>query len=533
MSSRPHPRGRALSRASLSLLAALLLVLSTSVAVGVAYGLHRQSVTQTVSGVPKYLVVIVLDGGETSYLHMDGLPHLDALRAGGVEYEQAFAGILESETPSGHATLATGSTPARDGLLGFNWITDDNDTVHLFSPDVVRQGAIEHVMQRAGAPTIASLFKQKYPGSKVVAISGHKYYAADPLGGPNADYILYYAPDAKGRYVPTAIPGHVPPQSVLTEPSLISASTTMGPGEEDTLTTNLAIHTFQQVHQRVTLINLPEFDWPLGHVDGGDPTKAQVLMQAFDRNLGSLEDAYRKAGVLDQTAFVITADHGMAPLKYQIPDEVLDTAVTKAGTTSPETTYATAGYIWLQNPAVSQTVAANVVAARDPHVQSVYYKVHASGGDHYVHLGGMSIPPVVDGANQYLLKSFLGGNAPDVVAFCTENAAFVKHGAESWKGNHGGGSWESQHMPLLFAGPGFAHGVISRAPARLEDVAPTALSALGVTSTGMEGSVLADALGTPTSVQTANQTTLNRELGPVVNALAAQSEGETAAQGSG
>src|SRR5437764_6613389 len=128
------PRRRAVSRASFAIIFAFL-VLSTSVAATVAYQLHQNSVIATAAEKPKYLVLLILDGAEPSYFHMPGTPHLQALIDGGVQYDRAFAGILESETPSGHATIATGSTPARDGMLGFNWITDKNETVHLFDPN--------------------------------------------------------------------------------------------------------------------------------------------------------------------------------------------------------------------------------------------------------------------------------------------------------------------------------------------------------------------------------------------------------------
>ena len=532
MPSRAYRGGRTVSRASFAVFAAIFLLFSTSLAAGVAHQLHQSSMAAVrAAAIPQYLVVLVLDGGEPSYLHITSLPHLDALRAAGAEYDHAFAGILESETPAGHATLSTGSTPARDGMLGFNWISDNNTPVRLFDPNTVRAGAMEHVMQQAGVPTIASLFKARYPHAKVVAVSGHKYYAADPLGGPNADYIMYYAPDAKNyHYLPTAIPGHVPPASILNAPGLSTQSATLPLGTEDTLATKLSMESFRQVHQQVTLINLPEFDWPLGHVDGGQHDKAVTLMKDFDRDLGYIEDTYRKAGVLDKTAFVITADHGMSPLKYQIPDAVMDDAVTKAGTTSLETTYSTAGYIWLQNAAMSQSVADNVISTKNPYIQSVYYKVHAKSGDSYVLASGQHITPRTDTANQYLLQSFLGGNAPDVVAFCTEDAAFAAQGALSWKGNHGGGAWQSQHIPLVIAGPGVAAGVVSHAPVRLEDVAPTALALFKIQATGMQGSVLADSLQSPSLAQTATQQQLSHLLNPVVSALSEQSQADLTAQ---
>jgi predicted AlkP superfamily pyrophosphatase or phosphodiesterase len=524
-------QGRSLSVASFSLVFAVFLLLSTSLAVGVAHQLHQLSLHrlgQTVT--PKYLVMLVLDGARPSYLDLGPLPHLDALRQDGMQYDRAFAGILESETPSGHAALATGSTPAHDGLLGFNWITSDNTTVHLFDPGTVRAGGIEHVLQASGASTIASLFKARFPRAKVVAVSGHKYYAADPLGGPDADYIMYYANTAKNTYAPTAIPGHVPPASILNASGLAAPAAGLPPGTEDSLAVKLAMASFARVHQQVTLINLPEFDWPLGHVYGGETARARKLMQDFDRDLGTIEDTYRRAGVLDQTIFVVTADHGMADLRYQVPDAVLDDAVTAAGTTSPETTYSTAGYIWLQDASLAPVVAGNVLHAANPHIQSVYYRVRSGSADGYVLAAGQHVSPGTDAANQYLLSSFLGGNAPDVVVFCSEDTAFVTKGAETWKGNHGGAAWGSQHMPLIISGPGVVSGVISHAPARLEDIAPTVLDLFGIKAMGMQGTVLADALAAPTAGERRSQAALTRTLDPVVNSLAAQSQRDIAAE---
>src|SRR5207245_52253 len=84
------------------------------------------------------------------------------------------------------------------------------------------------------------------------------------------------------------------------------------------------------------LINEPEFDWPLGHVYGGivDPAKVITLMQAFDRDLGMIERAYRRAGILQQTLFVVTADHGMAPITRFVPSTVITQAVARAAPTA-------------------------------------------------------------------------------------------------------------------------------------------------------------------------------------------------------
>lgn len=71
---------------------------------------------------------------------------------------------------------------------------------------------------------------------------------------------------------------------------------------------------------------------------------------------------------------------------------------------------------------------------------------------------------------------------------------FVAGGESTWKGDHGGPDWGSQHLPLILSGPGIRRGVVSDWPARLEDIAPTVLMAMGAPTTGMQGIPLAGAL---------------------------------------
>src|SRR5207302_4024017 len=100
----------------------------------------------------------------------------------------------------------------------------------------------------------------------------------------------------------------------------------------------MAVTVVNKMQPRLLLINYPEFDWPLGHVDGGNlaPSKVITDMQSFDADLGRIEAAYQAAGILNQTMFVITADHGMMPIARFIPSTIITNAVTKAGTTAPD-----------------------------------------------------------------------------------------------------------------------------------------------------------------------------------------------------
>jgi len=476
----------------------------------------------------KYLVLIVLDGGRPDYFGLTPLPHVDALRAAGTQYTRAFDGILETETPAGHTTLSTGSTPRRNGILGFNWAQNDND-YSLFSQGVVRSGAIERIMQSTGVPTLAGLFKARHPKEKVVALSGHKYYAADPLGGPSADAIMYFRGEVKGGYGPTAIPGHVPPPGVLDSPGLSLPTFHLAYGKDDSLATQLGLAAFVTMRPHMLLINYPEFDWPLGHVYGGNTNrpKAIALMQRFDYDLGLIEDAYHRAHILRKTLFVVTADHGMAPTWRFAPDTVIKNAVIRAHAVAPVISYSGGAYIWLRKVAQAQAVAQNILAARDPGIQSAYYLSAAGGKEHYVPAGGRFATTTVNSANLYLLGTLLDGHQPAVVAFATNHATFARP-TTHWKADHGGGGWQSQHIPLILAGPGIRGGVVTAQPAQLIDVAPTVLTDMGVAPTGMEGHVLTEALGGAAPPAQQQRATEAGQIGPVVDALIAQDRYESA-----
>lgn len=468
-----------------------------------------------------YLVLMVLDGARPDYLNITALPHLAALEKRGTVYQRAFAGVLESETPTGHATISTGSTPQRSGILGFSWAENDKN-FSIFNPQVVRSGAMEQIMRNYHAPTIAGLYKARFPTAAVAAISGYKYYAVDPLGGPSADAIEYFRGTLQKTFAPTAIPGHVPPASVFADKRLTVPLNSLPLGQDDHLATLLALDTFAAMHQRITLINYPDFDWPLGHVDGGiiDRPGVTTVMKTFDADLAAIEDAYRQAGILKQTIFVVTADHGMSPIRRFIPGSIVDNAVKAAGTTAPSIARNTATYVWLANPKKDAAVAENIIQAHDPGIQSAYYLVTGARGNHYLPAPGSALSPGLDAANRYLLQSLLNAHEPQVVVF-TRKGQTMSGSSTHWKADHGGASWGVQHLPLVIAGPGIKQGQIVSQPAQLEDIAPTVLTAMGVRPDGMQGHVLTEALTDPYAADVTQRANEVAMLTPIVNAMVA------------
>ncbi|MGI8968172.1 MAG: alkaline phosphatase family protein [Chloroflexota bacterium] len=482
----------------------------------------------------KYLVLFVLDGAQPDYYDVPGIPHIKALMKNGADYSNGFAGILESETPSGHAAIASGSQPRADGILSFAWANSDNTTVNLFDPKNIQNGQMERIIGDAPASDIAELVHRQDHKAKVVVLGGHKYYAQDALGGPSADVIAYYTGTPQGTFAPIAVPGHVPPPGVLEAPGLVAKSTHLPMGTEDTLVMRLVHVAVQKMQPRVLMVNVPEFDWPLGHVDGADrdPAGVRTLMQGFDRDLGALEDQYRRAGILNQTLFVLTSDHGFAPIYHTVDSKQIEKAATDTGTAINSDTFHTAGYMWLQDHTKAAAAAENVAKLQNPYIQSVYFKEPAAkGGYEYVRATGPDLfhVPAADSANQYLLHTFSGPNGPDVCVFFTENTASLPGGESSWKGDHGGATWNSQHLRIIFSGPGVRPGTVSSRPAPLMDIAPTALTLMGIAPDGMQGVPLADGMLNPTTaVSTASQSQ-SSQLQPVISALSAESRAEIAA----
>jgi arylsulfatase A-like enzyme len=473
---------------------------------------------------PKYVVMIVLDGAPPGYFKLADFPHIAALQRQGVTYDSAWDGMLETETPTGHASLGTGTVPRHHGIISFSWVTQAGLHEQPTNPIPIQQGQLEQVLRRSGVPSIASELKRVDPSATVAVTSGHKDYAVDAAGGPYADYLMYYAIQNQ-LWKPVAIPRHVPPQSVLAPQYLQAYAPHLAPGDQDYLAVQLALSSFRQVHQRVTIINLPEFDWPLGHLLGGlaDKWFAWRLMTRLDTDIGMIEDTLRQDHVLKQTLFVITADHGMLALHHRIPHEIIAQAVKNAGTSLDDYEYHSAGYFWLHDRTRAASVASHIVGLHNPYIRAVYYR--APGSLQYVQApGGKPLAsPTVASAYQFLLGTLVSPSAPQIVMFLAENASLVGRNETNWRGDHGGASWNAEHIPLILSGPGVRQGIHAAFPATIYDIAPTVLALLEAPWTGMDGVPLYDAFTSPDVAGSNDQVAIAAQREPVVQALRLQS----------
>jgi predicted AlkP superfamily pyrophosphatase or phosphodiesterase len=147
---------------------------------------------------PKLVVFISVDQMRQDYFERYGYlftEGLHTLYSKGVVYSNADLNYASSETGPGHATLGTGNYPAKNGIIGNEWI----DPVTKNTIYCVEDSSAKPVDGEGGgfsprnlvAPAIGDWLKQRSKNSKVVSVSS-KDRAAILMGGWKADRVFWY-----------------------------------------------------------------------------------------------------------------------------------------------------------------------------------------------------------------------------------------------------------------------------------------------------------------------------------------------------
>ncbi len=456
-----------------------------------------------------YLVILVIDGCRPEYLDLAPLPHLEQLAREGVTFERAWVGQVVSNTPPGHATIATGTLPSRHGLVSFWWKeAETGEVVWPTRHEDVRVGEETAILEAAGVPTFASLYRRRHPAALVAATGGYKSFAVAALG-LDADAVLFaYMPSAENvrrdrfsgneeraspagwRVVPETVPGQEPPVGSLNDPTLFRAAD-LGPGDGDVWAMDATLALWEEMRPQVLLVNLPDVD-RYGHAYGGpaDPERMAQLLVNVDAQIGRLIEAYKAAGLYEQTVFIVTSDHGMIAGDRYLGEGDLP------GPLVEESIRAIVGaHVWLRDSTQAGAVAEAIERARVAGLWGAYVKVEAEDGGFRYRPGPGTAAQLSDEeawAYEALLNTVAGPRGPDLFLLTEEN--LLVGGKPEILGHHNTLTWGVQHIPLIIAGPGVPQGVVSQAPARLVDIAPTALALLGIEPEGMDGAILTDAL---------------------------------------
>ncbi len=482
----------------------------------------------------KYLVLIVMDGFRPDYMTLAPMHHVHALMRSGTTYTRGWVGQLETETPTSHATLATGTYPREHHVVGFVWRNATGDNI-IWTPSDYKQvsaGDMESLIESGGVPTISDQLHSTYRGSRSVSLSGEKFYAADAMGA-GADYILWGKAVGKNQDViqTTAVPRHVPPRSS----HLTAFKMPMGndePSSENFFAGRLAVRA-AALRPRMLLINLPGTDIE-GHADGGvtDTADMRPVVKSADDAIGLVMKAYKKMGIFRQTLFIVTADHGMIPNRHLARRDLVHQVVNASGILYlKQDLLSTAAYIYLRDPSKARQMADDLVARHIPGMEGVFYKVSTPGGLAFrpEPATAAALGPDLTQAYVDLSNTVAVTNGPEVIMPYAEDTVGINVKGEGphW-GTHGGLSWRVQHIPMVLSGPGIRHGV-SSFPAQLVDVAPTIERLMGlVIPNRVDGVVLSDALNHPTTTERTLQTAVTDERVRDVTALRARSAAQHA-----
>jgi len=470
----------------------------------------------------KYLCLIVLDAGKPEYItnHLKTMPNVRQLLVHARWYNQAWVGDLMSITPPGHAVIGTGSFPKDDGGI-VNWDWGIHSTGKI-SPTFqalsnYQNGYAFKVIKNSGTPTLAGVIKQKYPKGLVIAGSGAHFHAAGPMGGPEASWIFSYERGASGHpgdWAPYTLgPNRPVPARLLNDPTLrtplVSSNNSTVPtlydplplGRQDSLVMSFAIKSLQLYRPRGMMINLPEVD-TIGHWSQHWAKDEGTLYNAFDKDLGRLIAAYKRAGIYKQTLFVVTADHGMIQSRHRVLDRDGVVSLVKSIVGQKGTILTNGGgsagptmtSIWLKDPSKNQRVATAIYKHNFDNVSAVFYITHSGNQYQYQMAGCESCSPQLVATYRYLLSTEAGPTGEDVAILLRENSR--NSGLPQMLGRHGGADWGSQHITLVLSGPGVKGGT-SEHPARLADLAPTIERFMGISPQARDGLVLADAFQQP------------------------------------
>lgn len=503
----------------------------------------------------RYVVLVVLDGTRPEYLDAAPTPNLHRLMASGVSYERAWVGQFINNTPPSHVTLGTGMLPRHHGVIHFFWRTPSGALYRPTDLEPVQSGEHDRVVAASGVPRLGERFKQRYPDARTVAVGGSKFFAVAGLAAGAADYVAYGVPTHK---CPTRVPlpnrvqrllgiagiegagegedllaggvdGRVPRQDQVEVPRLTLTLGTLD--EDDLFAAEQALDVVRSIRPELLLVNFPATDHT-AHLNGfARPALIQRVVAHADAQLGRIMEAYEKAGLFERTIWAVTADHGMTPNSVNLDRDEFVRVLEQSGTQLLGGSYA---HYWLKDPHLAARAAEGLAARSLPGVHGIYFRQPSSDGITYrlTPASQAAMAPDLDAAYQYLLGTYALERGPDLVAVLAENHHFSERDPLG-HGQHGDATWATQHVPLILAGPGIRRGVVSRQPARLVDVAPTLLAAVGGSYAGMDGVVLADALESPSDRQALAQQRASAELQPHQDALVARSQADLAALGVG
>jgi predicted AlkP superfamily pyrophosphatase or phosphodiesterase len=510
---------------------------------------------------PKLLVVISVDQFSANLFDeyrpqfTGGLARL----ASGTVFRNGYQSHAATETCPGHSTILTGDHPSRTGIIGNTWVDQsvNRSDVTVYCVEDESQPGTSSTDYKVSpkhllVPTLGELMKQRWPGSRNVAVSG-KDRAAVMMSGHNADQRWYwdgknFATDLQGVPVPQVVPKFqaalaaalAQPRPPLEAPPFCQDKARVIPIEGggkplgsgqlgraagdlngfraspeidgDTLALAAGLVDEMQLGKRANpdllAISLSATDY-VGHTYGTEGEEMCLQLLELDREIGDFLKLLDSRGL--NYAVVLTGDHGgkdvpererlagvatAARVKADLSPTAMGKAlVQKLGLTGPGLLGSSAaGDIYVDKklkPADRRRLLTAAVAAykADPQVEAVFTAAQIAKTP------VPTAPPERWSLIQRARASYYPGRSGDFVVFLKRDITPIAD-TTRYVATHGS-PWDyDRRVPILFWRPGTSGTTIDRS-AETTDIMPTLGSMIGlsVASGSVDGHCLSDVPG--------------------------------------
>ena len=245
----------------------------------------------------RHVLLISIDGMRPASYTSPGpakIPTLRALAARGA-YARGVIGVLPSVTYPSHTTMITGVPPAVHGILTNSWL----------DPEGRAAGAWYWYARDIKVPTLPGLIRAS--GMTAAAVSWPVTVGMD-LDYNVPEHFRSRHPEALSLLRALATPRHLIDGYESSLPGPMPWPLT---DEERTGLTAWIIRTFKP---HFTMLHIFDND-SASHQFGPDSPEALAALERNDRQVATLLDAVRTAGLTDRTDIVIVSDHGFVTLR--------------------------------------------------------------------------------------------------------------------------------------------------------------------------------------------------------------------------
>lgn len=291
----------------------------------------RQALDAT-AGVPRAVVLLVLDAGRVDYLqtHAASMPALSRLKSEGAWFPNARVNYLPSATAVAHSTISTGADPRFHGIV----VNTQYDHVKNEPAEVFPGKAVSTLM----APTLADMLNIQSEGRAIIYSQGGLYYAAAGLAGHGGCYwngrpVMEANYDqGQGIWGANTDCFRLPPYlaAMNSKPlwegvggtwrghDIANANdvrrTALFPKFEADAIISVIEHEAVGADEVTDLLlaNLKSLDW-VGHKYGPDSPEIADTLIEMDKQVGRIVEALEHKVGRGQYIVAITADHGMPP----------------------------------------------------------------------------------------------------------------------------------------------------------------------------------------------------------------------------